>query len=45
MSVLPAALEDLTKVTCRLEHDGMVLWAQLDNPPGNVLDGEMTASL
>ncbi len=45
MSVLPSALADLTKVTCRLENHGMLLWAQLDSPPGNVLDGEMMASL
>ena len=42
---LPAELENLNKVTCRLQSDGALLWVQLDSPPGNVLDSEMTSSL
>jgi len=45
MSALPSSLESLPGVSCRLEHEGMLLWVQLDSPPGNVLDGEMTASI
>lgn len=45
MSALPPVLERLPRVSCRLEHEGMLLWAQLDSPPGNILDSEMMASL
>jgi len=45
MSTLPAALLDLPKVSARLDHDGAVLRLTLDDPPGNVLDSTMTASL
>ncbi|TDI13192.1 MAG: cyclohexa-1,5-dienecarbonyl-CoA hydratase [Acidobacteria bacterium] len=45
MSAQPSELANLAKVSCRLENDGMLLWVQLDSPPGNVLDCEMMASL
>ncbi len=45
MSRMPTTLEKLAKVSCRLEHNGSLLWVELDSPKGNVLDSEMTGSL
>lgn len=41
---LPAP-SDLPRVAARLEHDGSVLWLELDAPPANVLDTVMVQSL
>ena len=36
---------ELDKVEFRLDDDGTILWAVLNDPPGNVLDAKMTQSL
>jgi cyclohexa-1,5-dienecarbonyl-CoA hydratase len=40
-----SALGDLPKVSYRVEREGALLWVELNSPPGNVLDAEMTGSL
>jgi cyclohexa-1,5-dienecarbonyl-CoA hydratase len=43
---MSALLQDRSaKVSCRPALDGALLWVTLDAPPGNILDGEMIASL
>lgn len=45
MTALPSVLQDLPRVAARLDHGGAVLRLALNDPPGNVLDSTMTASL
>ena len=43
---MSALLQDRSaRVSCRRALDGALLWVTLDAPPGNILDGEMIASL
>lgn len=45
MTGMEPGFENLRKVRVRLDADRTVLWAVLNSPPGNVLDGEMVGEL